>query len=124
VGAGTRCKLARNLLHFIAFAAAGEAARLAEAAGIDPALLGEIARSTDAVTGGPGAILIRPSAGEMDDADPLKPYLAHALHLGQKDLELAIAAGDELGVPTPLAERALDLLGPALGVAPLPADLQ
>lgn len=122
VGAGTRCKLARNLLHFCAFAAAGEAARLAEAAGVDPAVLGDIVRRTDAITGGPGAILIRPTAGEMADDDPLKPYLAHAQVLGRKDLELAIAAGDELGVPTVMAEQALGLLGAALGVEAPPTE--
>jgi 3-hydroxyisobutyrate dehydrogenase-like beta-hydroxyacid dehydrogenase len=122
VGVGTRCKLARNLLHFCAFAAAGEAARLAEAAGVDPSVLGDIVRKTDAITGGPGAILIRPTAGEMDDADPLKPYLAHAQVLGIKDLELAIAAGDELGVPTLMADRALGLLGAALGVEAPPTE--
>ena len=35
VGAGTRAKLARNLLQFAAYSAAAEAQRLAEAAGID-----------------------------------------------------------------------------------------
>ena len=40
VGAGTRAKLARNLLHFVAFTAATEAQRLAEAAGIDLRVLG------------------------------------------------------------------------------------
>ena len=122
VGVGTRCKLARNLLHFCAFAAAGEAARLAEAAGIDPATLGDIVRKTDVITGGPGAILIRPTAGEMADDDPLKPFLAHAQVLGLKDLELAIAAGDELGVPTLMADRALGLLGAALGVEAPPTE--
>jgi len=122
VGVGTRCKLARNLLHFCAFAAAGEAARLAEAAGVDPATLGDIVRKTDAITGGPGAILIRPTAGEMAGDDPLRPYLAHAEMLGHKDLELAIAAGDELGVPTLMAEQALGLLGAALGVAAPPTE--
>ena len=120
VGTGTRCKLARNLLHFVAFAAAGEAARLAEAAGVDPSLLGEIVRRTDKVTGGPGAILLRPTAGEMADEDPLRPFFAHALTLGRKDLELAMAAGADLGVDTTMAAAAIDLLGPALGVGPLP----
>src|SRR5207247_3562581 len=49
VGAGTAAKLARNLLHFVAFTAATEAARLAEAAGIEPALLGKVVRHTDAI---------------------------------------------------------------------------
>ena len=35
IGAGTQMKLARNLLHFVAFTAVTEAQRLAEAAGLD-----------------------------------------------------------------------------------------
>ena len=61
VGSGTNAKLARNLLHFIAFTAVGEAQRLAEAAGIDIMKLGDIVRHTDKITGGPGA-----SLGEKD----------------------------------------------------------
>ena len=40
-GAGTRMKLARNMLHFISFAAACEASKLAEAAGVDLKDLGK-----------------------------------------------------------------------------------
>ena len=58
-GAGTRMKLARNMLTFIGFAAACEALKLAEAAGIDLQQLGRVVRHTDALTGGPGAIMVR-----------------------------------------------------------------
>lgn len=47
VGAGTRMKLARNLLHFVAFTAATEAQRLAAAAGLDIAELGRVVRGWD-----------------------------------------------------------------------------
>ncbi len=47
-------KLARNLLHFVSFTAACEAARLAEAAGIDIRKLGKVVPNTDAITGGAG----------------------------------------------------------------------
>ena len=53
IGAGTRFKLARNLMHFVAFTAATEAQRLAEAAGLDLVELGKVVRHTDAITGGP-----------------------------------------------------------------------
>ena len=52
-------KLARNLMHFVSFTAATEAQRLAEAAGLDMVELGEVVRHTDAITGGPGAIMLR-----------------------------------------------------------------
>src|SRR5690606_35836624 len=59
VGSGTRFKLARNLLHFVSFTAATEAQRLTEAAGLDLRALGDVVRHTDAITGGPGAIMHR-----------------------------------------------------------------
>jgi 3-hydroxyisobutyrate dehydrogenase-like beta-hydroxyacid dehydrogenase len=49
VGAGTKFKLARNLLHFVAFTAATEAQRLAEAAGLDLVALGDVVRHTDSL---------------------------------------------------------------------------
>ncbi len=59
VGAGTQMKLARNLIHFVSFTAVTEAQRLAEAAGLDLRALGDVVRHTDAITGGPGAIMHR-----------------------------------------------------------------
>ena len=56
---GTAFKLARNMMHFVAFTAATEAQRLAEAAGLDLKALGDVVRHTDAITGGPGAIMHR-----------------------------------------------------------------
>ena len=69
VGAGTRMKLARNLLHFVSFTAATEAQRLAEAAGLDLVALGEVVRHTDAITGGPGAIMHRDTTAPLDPDD-------------------------------------------------------
>jgi 3-hydroxyisobutyrate dehydrogenase-like beta-hydroxyacid dehydrogenase len=116
VGAGTRAKLARNLLHFVSFAAVGEALRLAEAAGVDLARLGEVVRHSDSVTGGPGAVAIRGTTAPLAEGDPLRPIFTHARELGEKDLRLALALGDELDVDLPLAGLALSRLGAALGV--------
>ncbi|MBI2169914.1 MAG: NAD(P)-dependent oxidoreductase [Actinobacteria bacterium] len=116
VGSGTRAKLARNLLGFVAFAAAGEAARLAEAAGVDLGLLGQVVRHSDAVTGGPGAILLRDATAPMAAGDDWYETLAHVRGLGEKDLALALALGSSLGVELPLARLALEHLGAALGV--------
>ncbi len=72
VGAGTRFKLARNLMHFVAFTAATEAQRLAEAAGLDLTELGRVVRHTDAITGGPG----RDHAARHREADgALRPVV-------------------------------------------------
>lgn len=120
-GAGTRMKLARNLLHFIAFTAATEAARLAEASGLDIAALGKVVRHTDAITGGPGAIMLRATTAPIAEDDFWFPILTHVRELGEKDLKLALALGAATDVDLPLAELALGLLAAGLGV-PHPAS--
>ncbi|MFQ6327178.1 NAD(P)-dependent oxidoreductase [Nocardia sp. CWNU-33] len=116
VGAGTRMKLARNLLHFVAFTAATEAQRLAEAAELDITTLGKVVRHSDAVTGGPGAIMLRDRTAPIEPGDFWLPILGHVRDLGEKDLTLALELGARLGIELPLAELALDRLGPGLGV--------
>ncbi len=116
VGAGTRAKLARNLLHFVAFTAAAEAQRLAEAAGIDLRKLARIVRHSDAVTGGPGAIMLRPTTAQVPADDPLREVLEHVRALGEKDLSLALGLGADLGVDLPLAAFAFEHLAAGLGV--------
>jgi 3-hydroxyisobutyrate dehydrogenase-like beta-hydroxyacid dehydrogenase len=115
-GAGTRMKLARNMLHFISFTAACEASRLAEAAGINLQDLGSVVRHSDKQSGGAGAIMFR------DDMKPLtpdhflyQPFL-HTRGLGEKDLNLALDLGQSLGVDLPLAHVALKNLAAGLGV--------
>ncbi|MFJ2756228.1 NAD(P)-dependent oxidoreductase [Nocardioides sp. NPDC087217] len=119
VGAGTRFKLARNLLHFASFTAATEAQRLAEAAGLDLVALGEVVRHTDAITGGPGAILYRDTTAPIAPDDFWHSVFGHVVALGEKDLGFAIELAEELGVEVPLARLALDRLAPGLG---LPKD--
>ncbi|MGV0812388.1 NAD(P)-dependent oxidoreductase [Mycolicibacterium boenickei] len=115
-GAGTRMKIARNMLTFIGFAAACEAQKLAEAAGIDLQKLGRVVRHSDAQSGGPGAIMVR------DDTLPLTPdhwiydMFVHTRGLAEKDLALALGLGEATGVELPLAEIALRDLAAGLGV--------
>ena len=116
IGAGTRAKLARNLISFASFAAVGEACALAEAAGVDLARLGEVVRHSDRVTGGPGSIMLGQPAAPLPADDGLRPIFTHTRGLGEKDLSLAIGLADELGVETPIARLALEHLGTALGV--------
>jgi 2-hydroxy-3-oxopropionate reductase len=116
VGAGTRMKLARNLLHFVSFTAAAEAQRLAEAAGLDITELGKVVRHTDAITGGAGAIMLRDNTAALDENDNWYPIMSHVRDLGEKDLLLAIGLGERLHVTLPLARIALTGLGPGLGV--------
>lgn len=118
VGAGTRAKLARNLVGFVGYCAAAEAQRLAEAAGLDLRKLGAVVRHTDAVTGGPGSIMLRDTTAAMATDDPLYDVLAHTRVLGEKDLALALDLGDELGVDLPFARLALDRFAAGLGLTP------
>lgn len=115
-GAGTRMKLARNMLTFTAFAAACEAMRLAEAAGLDLQALGRVVRHTDAITSGPGAIIIRDNTNELDPGHWLYDTFIHTRGLGEKDLSLALGLGDSLDVDLPLAQIALRDLAAGLGV--------
>jgi len=116
VGAGTRAKIARNLVGFVSYCAAAEAQRLAEAADIDLGKLGAVVRHTDALTGGPGAVMVRTTTAPMSQDDPLREIFTHTRRLGEKDLALAIALGDTLGVDVPFARLAMDRLGPGLGL--------
>jgi 3-hydroxyisobutyrate dehydrogenase-like beta-hydroxyacid dehydrogenase len=115
-GAGTRMKLARNMLTFTSYAAACEAMKLAEAAGLDLQALGRVVRHTDALTGGPGAIMVR---DDMKDLEPehflYQPFL-HTRGLGEKDLSLALALGEAVSVDLPLARLAYERLAAGLGV--------
>jgi 3-hydroxyisobutyrate dehydrogenase-like beta-hydroxyacid dehydrogenase len=116
VGSGTQAKLARNLLHFVAFTAAAEAQRLAEAAGLDLRKLARIVRHSDAVTGGAGSIMLRPTTAAMPDDDPLRQILEHVRALGEKDLSFALDLGGQLGVDLPMAEFALGHFAAGLGL--------
>jgi 3-hydroxyisobutyrate dehydrogenase-like beta-hydroxyacid dehydrogenase len=115
-GAGTRMKLARNMLTFTSYAAACEAMKLAEAAGLDLQALGRVVRHTDKLTGGAGAIMVR------DDMKPLEPDhflyqpFLHTRGLGEKDLSLALALGEAVSVDLPLARMAFERLAAGLGV--------
>jgi len=115
-GAGTRMKLARNMLTFTAFASACEALALAEAAGLDLQALGRVVRHTDALTGGPGAIMVRDNSAELEPGHWLYDTFTHTRGLGEKDLSLALALGESVGVDLPLAEVALRNLATGLGV--------
>jgi 3-hydroxyisobutyrate dehydrogenase-like beta-hydroxyacid dehydrogenase len=109
-------KLARNMLHYISFAAACEASNLAEKCGLNLQDLGQVVRHTDAITGGAGSIMFR------DDMKPISPDsflyqpFLHARILGEKDLSLALALGQAVSVKLPLAEVALEGLAEGLGV--------
>jgi 3-hydroxyisobutyrate dehydrogenase-like beta-hydroxyacid dehydrogenase len=116
LGAGTRMKLARNLIHFVAFTAVTEAQRLAEASGLDLLALGEVVRHTDTITGGPGAIMYRDTTAAIDRDDFWWGVLDHVRALGEKDLSFAVELAGTLGVDVPLAELSRQRLAKGLGL--------
>jgi 3-hydroxyisobutyrate dehydrogenase len=116
LGAGTRMKLARNLVHFVAFTAVTEAQRLAEAGGLDLVALGEVVRHTDRITGGPGAIMYRDTTAKLDPDEFWHSVFDHVRALGEKDLSFAIELAGTLGVDVPLARVARENLAKGLGL--------
>lgn len=115
-GAGTRMKLARNMLTFTSYAAACEAMKLAEAAGLDLQALGRVVRHTDALTGGPGAIMVREDMKDLEPDNFLYEPFLHTRDLGEKDLSLALALGESVSVDLPFAQLAYERLAAGLGV--------
>jgi 3-hydroxyisobutyrate dehydrogenase-like beta-hydroxyacid dehydrogenase len=90
--------------------------RLAEAAGLSLRDLGEVVRHTDAITGGPGAIILRDTTAPIDPADFWHGVMTHVVSLGDKDLGFAIELAEQLGVDVPLARQARADLAHGLGL--------
>jgi len=116
IGAGTRAKAARALLTFTQYVVAAESQRLAEAAGIDLRKLAAVVRQSDAITGGPSAVMIRETTAPIASDDPLRPIFEHMVRLGDKDLALALELGERLGVELPFARLAADRLAASMGI--------
>lgn len=115
-GAGTRMKLARNMLSFTGFAAACEAMVLAEKVGLDLQALGRVVRHSDVQSGGPGAIIVREDMRPLDHDNFLYGMFLHTRGLGEKDLSLALSLGEQVGADLPLARIARQNLADGLGV--------
>ncbi len=115
-GAGTRMKLARNMLTFTSYAAVGEAWKLAEAAGLNLQDLGNVVRHTDKLTGGAGSIMFRDDTKDLEPGHFLYDGFTHTRGLGEKDLSLALALGESVSVDLPLAQLAYERLAAGLGV--------
>jgi 3-hydroxyisobutyrate dehydrogenase-like beta-hydroxyacid dehydrogenase len=115
-GAGTRMKLARNMITFTTFAAVTEAWKLAEAAGLSLQDLGNVVRHTEKLAGSAGSIMYRDDTKDLEPGHFLYDGFMHNRGLGEKDLTLALALGEALSVDLPLAKLALERLAAGLGV--------
>jgi 3-hydroxyisobutyrate dehydrogenase len=114
-GAGTRMKLARNMITYISYAAACEASKLAEECGLNLQDLGKVVRHTEAITGA-GSIMFRDTTGPLQPDDFLYQPFLRAWALGEKDLSLALGLGEAHSVELPLAAVARERLPEGLGV--------
>ncbi|OBK15499.1 NAD(P)-dependent oxidoreductase [Mycobacterium asiaticum] len=121
-GAGTRMKVARNMLTFTTYAAVGEAWKLAEAAGLNLHDLGNVVRHTDKLTGGAGSIMYRDDTKDLEPGHFLYDGFMHTRGLGEKDLRLALELAESTHVDLPLARLALERLAPGLGVPHTPKE--
>jgi 3-hydroxyisobutyrate dehydrogenase len=95
VGAGTRFKLILNALQAVHLAAFGEAMRLAEAAGLDAAAVGQ------ALVERPGGVVTQMADAAYPDTPDLVSF---PLQWAYKDLDYASAMGDAAGVAHPLLD--------------------
>jgi 3-hydroxyisobutyrate dehydrogenase len=101
LGTGMNAKIARNMITYGAWFIAVEAARIAEAGGVDVEKLIEICDAADESTGGAVGILkrgIRPGAPSDEDDRVARQHLMDYVH---KDLGAAFELGAELGVDSP-----------------------
>ena len=101
-GAGQTTKLANNIICATTIESIGEALVLGAKAGLDPLKMFE------AIRGGAAACWSLDQKAPMIAHRNFTPGFKVKLHL--KDLNLALAAGKELGVPLPVAEKVRDML--------------
>ena len=123
VGAGMAAKLARNMIQYGMWCVIDEGMALAEAAGLDLPAFAHLIRNSGVSTS-QEVVLNRTTA---KPSDPI-PGSAGAerfervVTLAWKDLGDAFELAHEVGVQTPIARLTRRGLGPAVGIALLPAD--
>ena len=116
VGSATTMKIARNLITFASFAAAGEAQRLAAAAGLDLKMLGNVVRHSD-----------RSPVGRARSCSATQPSRSAETTRGGRSSNTPQSSDRRtsrwlsnsartLDVDLPLAELALEHIAAALGV--------
>ena len=102
LGAGNVTKLANQIIVALNIAAMSEALVLATKAGVDPE------RVFEAIKGGLAGSTVLNAKAPMALDRNIKPGFRVNLHI--KDLDNAMAAGHNVGVPLPLTAQALEIL--------------
>lgn len=109
LGAGVLLKLCNNLITYAEFMAMSEAARLAEAGGLAPELLGEVGKSNGVVNDAMVQFISnRKALAAQGTPAQLDEYFGPFGRLGEKDLQCALDTAAELGVELPSTRRLRD----------------
>jgi 3-hydroxyisobutyrate dehydrogenase len=114
-GMGTMVKLANQIMAGVSMVAVAEGFRLATELGVDPRLLYQVASTS---SGNCWSLQTRPPVPGVLETSPVEHNFQPGFmgDLMRKDLDLALATAERIGVPLPLTAAARDLyarLGPA-----------
>jgi 3-hydroxyisobutyrate dehydrogenase-like beta-hydroxyacid dehydrogenase len=108
IGMGSVAKLINNMLAFCNSAAAAEALMIGKRSGIDMHKLDAVIRNASGMSAGYHNMALKALAGDFSPT--------FALDLAHKDLRLALAMADELGVPGMIAPQVMSLMRMARGM--------
>ncbi len=108
IGMGSTAKLINNMLAFCNSAAAAEALLLGKRAGIDLHKLDDVIRNASGMSAGYANMAAKALTGNFE--------ATFALDLAYKDLRLALALADDLGVPGLIAPQVMSLMRMARGM--------
>lgn len=109
LGTGIALKLCNNLMSYLAFAAIHEAGNLAEACGLDLDSLKAVGEANGVVTPQMWQFLQGRNAVSAQGPEALKQAFGGFARLGEKDLQAALASGEQLGLSMP-ATRCVEQL--------------
>jgi 3-hydroxyisobutyrate dehydrogenase len=116
-GAGMAAKLSRNLMHYSAWYASWEGARLAAEAGVDVMKLAQAHRISNQ-SGGPTSLLEGGIGPGLDsDIEATMEQRRFSAAVAKKDLGYAIELAHELGIPVPGAELTRASMDAVVGLA-------
>ena len=119
LGAGTKLKLCNNVMTYLVFQAAHEAARLARAAGLSEATLEEVTRAAGIMSDRMQsffALVKLPEEARASDA--MQRLLSGHLSIAEKDLAAALDLAQSSGAALPATAQCAQLMAQIYGVAP------
>jgi 3-hydroxyisobutyrate dehydrogenase len=106
LGRGMAAKLARNLLVYTDWSVAWEAARMAQAAGVDVAKFVQAVQASDRYVRGHMA-LVAEGVGLGEEDEAARGHARGIAAYAEKDLRAVLELGDEYGIDLPAARIAL-----------------